>query len=115
MNEIRQQDIVWVKFPYSDMEETKFRPALVVSNDNYNSKRLDVIVCAITSKPDNNFGVAIGNSSLITGKMPLKSNARADKIMLIEKTLVVKSFARLNNRTFDSLIEEIIKLIKRTK
>ena len=116
MNETRQQDIIWVKFPYSDMEEAKFRPALVVSNDSYNNKHMDIIICAITSNIDRQeFGVMFDNSNLISGKIYLKSKVRADKIMPIEKTLAVKSFARLNNKTFDSVIEEVTKLMRRNK
>ena len=116
MNETRQQDIIWVKIPYSDMEGAKFRPALVVSNDPYNNKHLGIIVCAITSNIDKQeFGIIFDNSNLISGKIHLKSKVRADKVMSIEKTLVVKSFARLNNKTFDSVIEEVIKLMRRNK
>ncbi len=113
---VRQQDIIWVKFPYSNMNEAKFRPALVVSNDSYNGKHSDIIVCAITSNLDKQeFCVFIDNSDLISGRLPMKSKVRADKIMPIENTLAVKSFARLNNSTFDLVTEKIIKLMKRTK
>lgn len=33
--------------------------------------------------------------------------------MLIEKGLVIKSFAKLDDKTFDDLIKEIMNLIKR--
>ena len=114
MREIRQQDIVWVRFPYSDMSEEKFRPAVVASNDSYNRKSHDVIVCAITSKLDSKaYSVLIDDSMLSSGSMPLKSRIRADKIIRIEKGLVVKPFARLNNEAFDELTNEIMSLVKR--
>ena len=114
MSEVRQQDIVWIRFPYSDMKEGKFRPAIVVSNEKYNKNRLDVIACAVTSKLDEkDYTILIDQSNMSSGKLPLKSRIRADKIMQIEKKLVEKPFARLDDKTFDLLADEIKKLISR--
>lgn len=46
----KQRDVILIPFPYTDLTETKQRPALIVSNDNYNDTLDDVVVCAITSK-----------------------------------------------------------------
>lgn len=114
MNELKQQDIVWVKFPYSDLHGQKFRPAVIISNDNYNKKNSDVVACAITSKLDEKeHSILIDESNLSSGKMPLKSRIRADKIMNIEKILIAKTFAQLDAKTFDMTISEIMKLVKR--
>jgi len=116
MGETKQQDIVWVRFPYSDMKESKFRPAVVVSNDSYNKKNMDVVACAVTSKlDDREYSILLDESNISSGKMPLKSRIRADKIILIDKLLVAKTFARLDNRTFDLLTYEISRLVKRKK
>ncbi len=115
MDEIRQQDIVWVRFPYSDMKEWKFRPAVVISNNKYNKKSPDVVACAITSKlEEKDYTILIDESNITTGRLPVKSRIRADKIVHIEKQLIPKSFAQVNNKTFDMLTEEIKKLIKRS-
>src|SRR3989338_6892385 len=109
-----QQDIVWVRFPYSDLKESKFRPGVIVSCNNYNKNHADVIVCAITSKLDEReWGVFIDASNISSGKMPLKSRIRADKIMHIEKTLIAGVLARVDNKTFDGLVQEIMKLVRR--
>ena len=86
---MKQQEIIWVKLPFSSFEESKVRPAVVVSNDNYNTKTQDVVVCAITSKlEEKSYTVLIDNKNLSEGKLPLKSRIRADKIMQIEKNLI---------------------------
>jgi len=46
---INQRDIILIPFPFSDLSESKIRPALVVSNNIYNSQSLDIVVTAITS------------------------------------------------------------------
>ena len=45
----KQREIVLLPFPYSDLSSTKKRPALIVSNNNYNERFNDVVVCVITS------------------------------------------------------------------
>lgn len=114
MSEFGQQDIVWIRFPYSDMKEGKFRPAVIVSSEKYNKNSLDVVACAVTSKLDNkDYTVLIDQSNISSGKLTLKSRIRADKIMQVEKKLIEKSFSRLNDETFDALTDEIKKLISR--
>ena len=114
MSEARQQDIVWVRFPYSDLKEHQFRPAVVISNDGYNQSGLDAMVCAITSKLDKReYSVLIDQSDIDEGKLPLKSRIRADKVMQVSKSLIAKAFARLNAKTFDLVVNEISKLVKR--
>lgn len=45
----KQREIVLVPFPYSDLTNTKRRPVLIISNDDYNRKFHDVVICVITS------------------------------------------------------------------
>ena len=111
---MKQQDIVWVKLPFSSLEESKIRPAVIVSNDEYNKRSNDVILCAITSNlEEKRYSVIIDSKNLTEGKMPVKSRIRADKIMQIEKNLVIKTFAKLENKAYDLLVNEINNLICR--
>lgn len=113
---MKQQDLVWVRLPFSDFEESKVRPAVVVSNDDYNRSSRDVVVCAVTSNTEPRpYGVLIRQESLSSGKLPIKSKVRADKILQVEKSLVAASFARLSDAAFDSVISELIKLVKRNR
>lgn len=114
MAEAMQQDLVWVRLPFSDLERAKYRPAIIVSNNIYNKNGQDVVACGITSNlEDKDYSILIDQSNLNSGKLPVKSRIRADKIMLLEKRIIEKPFAKLDNRTFDRLAREIEKLIKR--
>ncbi len=42
-------DIILVNVPFTNFIESKQRPALILSNPNYNSKSDDIIICGITS------------------------------------------------------------------
>lgn len=43
-------DVVLVPFPFTDQSGAKKRPAVVVSGQNYNANRRDVVIMAITSQ-----------------------------------------------------------------
>jgi len=111
---MNQQELIWVRLPFSSLEESKIRPAVIVSNDEYNKNSNDVIVCAITSRiEEREYSIIVDNRNLSKGKLTIKSRIRADKIMQIEKSLIINAFARLDNKTFDKLVEEITSLVKR--
>ncbi len=43
-------DIVLVPFPFTDQSTTKKRPAIIISSDQYNRQRPDIIIMAVTSQ-----------------------------------------------------------------
>lgn len=113
---MRQQDLVWVRLPFSNLQESKVRPAVIISNNDYNKESNDVVVCAVTSnlKPAK-YGITISQENLSSGNLPITSKIRADKVLQVEKSLVLRSFARILDSTFDSLIAELLALVKRRK
>ena len=65
-------EIVWVKFPFSDLATTKLRPALVISNNLINSTG-DYLLMQITSRLRNDhFSLPI-NTGDYSGSELLKS------------------------------------------
>ena len=111
---MNQLDIIWVSLPFTDCKEAKVRPAVVVSNDEYNKSHSDIIVCAITTNlQTKEYSVIIDNENISSGNLPLKSRIRADKILQINKSLSKGTFASINQSTFKALTKEILKLISR--
>ncbi|HLE46780.1 MAG TPA: type II toxin-antitoxin system PemK/MazF family toxin [Candidatus Thermoplasmatota archaeon] len=111
---MKQKDIVWVRLPFSDLERQKARPALVVSNDAYNRAQEDVIVCALTSNLQTEpYKVAVREKDLESGKLPLSSMVRADKILQVEKVLIDRALGRLTDAAYDQVSERIQELVSR--
>ena len=78
---MEQQELVWVRFPFSNLEESKIRPAVIVSNNGYNQGTRDIIVCSVTSNLNiKTPSIIIDKEDLESGTLPLKSRIRADKI-----------------------------------
>ncbi|MFH1200046.1 MAG: type II toxin-antitoxin system PemK/MazF family toxin [Candidatus Micrarchaeota archaeon] len=109
-----QGELVWVRFPYSDLQQEKIRPTLVVSNTEYNRKSPDVVVCAVTSNLEPRpYSIALPQDQVTDGKLPLPSRIRADKIMQVSQSMVLKAFCRVKPAVFDSTLREIQRLTKR--
>ena len=49
---VSQKDVVLIPFPFSDLRQAKFRPAIVMSNDRYNRRFHDFIAIPLTSNPN---------------------------------------------------------------
>ena len=88
---VKQRDIILIKFPFSDLTGAKVRPALVISNDRYNSSKLDAVVLAMTSNVSGaQYKVIVENKDLESGNLPLKSAVRVDKPFSISQSKVLK-------------------------
>lgn len=70
--------------------------------------------CAVTSNLEaKKYSIPISQQNLMNGRLPIKSRIRADKILQIEKRLIVKPFAAIDSQTFATLISELTALVKR--
>ena len=105
-----QGDIVIVPFTFTDLTGVKQRPALVISNNGYNQKNLDVIICGITSNlEDLNYSVILEKRDLSSGFIILKSLIKVDKITSIDKTIIRNKIATIK----PSKLQEVFKILDR--
>src|SRR3989344_5171222 len=110
---MKQRDIILLPFPFSDQSGVKVRPALILSNNNFNNSSDDLIVCAITTmiKPSK-YSIVIGQDDIEAGVLYEKSSIKVETILKIDKTIVIKKIAAINKRTFskvNSIINDIFK------
>jgi len=99
-----KNDIVLVPFPFTNQEEFKVRPAVIISNNEYN-KHDDLIVCGITSNTEKQ-KYAI---PLLDLKIP--SVVRVDRLLRIDKQLVHKKIGAIKQKTANQIRKELINLI----
>ncbi len=94
----KQGEIIIVPFPFSDLSSIKNRPVLIISRSNNSD---DIITCGLTSNlKDNKSSVLIDNSNLENGRIPKKSLIKVDKIFTLNKSIIKKKVARVNQETF---------------
>lgn len=111
-SEIAQGDVILVDFSYSDLQRSKFRPALVMSNSGYNSKSLDIVVLRITSKPRRRWAVKLMNKDLESEILEVDSYAKVDSIFTIEKRMVAKVIGRLKGVKVNEVWIKMIELFE---
>ena len=100
-----------VRFPFSNLVQFKVRPALIVSNDEFN-KNSDVWACAVTSK---NKGHCVSlKGSFDEGKLEKESFAKTNAITTMEKDLVLK-IGKIGKEKTKEIIEKIIENIEAKK
>jgi len=109
----KQKDILLVKFPFTDFREFKKRPVIVISNDEYNSKTLDLVVCAITSNLSyKDYSVLISNNDLDSGYLLKESLIKTSHIATISKQIVIRKIASVNYEKFEEVKESLKSLFK---
>jgi mRNA interferase MazF len=110
---INQRDIILIPFPFSDLSESKVRPALVVSNNTYNSQSLDIVVTAITSNlSPNPYKVFIDRKDLEGGFLPVKSAVRVDKPFSFLQGKVLKTLGTITTQKFDEVMVSLQNILK---
>ncbi len=106
-----QKEIVLLSYPFSNLKETKVRPALVVSNNQFNKKSDDCIMVPLTTIiKDEPYSVVIEQENLSSGKLLKQSRIRVDKIFCVEKGLIKMKIGMLNKNSFEKVKEEIFRV-----
>jgi mRNA interferase MazF len=99
-----QGDIVLIPIPFTDLSSHKRRPVIVISNDEYNRTCPDVVVVAMTSNPaSSRYSFVITSADLARGTLNRPGTVRSDKIYTLDKSLIVKTFGRVDEPTLDRL------------
>lgn len=113
MSKYSQGDIVIIRFPFTDLNSSKKRPALIISNDIVN-KTGDYLMVQITSKKKtDNLTLPIEKNDFIDNKgLPLESFIRLHKIFLLNESLVVRKATSVNQSFLERLLREVIILLK---
>ena len=109
---VKQRDIILIRFPFSDLSGAKVRPALVISNNQYNKEKLDCVVLAMTSNlSKSEYKIFVESRDLDSGSLPVKSSVRVDKPFSVAQGKVLKIQGKLNLTKFKEIENIILKLI----
>ncbi|MDD4877912.1 MAG: type II toxin-antitoxin system PemK/MazF family toxin [Candidatus Nanoarchaeia archaeon] len=108
---IMQKDVVILPFPFTDSGSYKVRPAIVVSNEYFNTAKEDCILVPLTSViKDDAFSIAISQDNMAEGELLKESRIRADKIFSIDKETIITRIGSIDDKIFNALKEKILSL-----
>lgn len=104
-------EIVVLKFPYSNLEGYKKRPAIIISS----LRGDDIILSQITSskKRNDEYAIELNNIDFETGNLP-KNNSliRTNVLFTANKSLISKKVGKVNNKIINKLQEKLISIIE---
>ncbi len=109
---LKSKEIILLPFPFSDQSGTKKRPALIISNDKFNSTSEELIVCAITSNIDfpDPHSILIRKEDWKCG-MYSESCVKASLVLTINKGIVLKKIGRLDTKRFREVMEKVYEIL----
>lgn len=92
---LHQWEIVYIKFPFTDLSHYKLRPALIISNSNYNKKDNILLIWIFWNEWIQDFSLILDESDLETGKMLKQSFLRFQNIFSLDKKLVERKIWKM--------------------
>ncbi|MFN8626188.1 MAG: type II toxin-antitoxin system PemK/MazF family toxin [Candidatus Binatia bacterium] len=100
--------VVLVRFPFSDLSQTKLRPAVVLADVG----RGDCILCQITSKPygDPN-AIALDNAAFASGSLRVTSYARPAKLFTANQNLITSQVGNLKPEMLKSIAQAVASIV----
>jgi mRNA interferase MazF len=101
--------VVLVPFPFSDLSQSKLRPAVVLAA----AGRDDYILCQVTSNPyADPLAVELTQASFASGSLQRTSYARPGKLFTAHTSLIRTQVGTLTTSAFGIVVERVIRLLK---
>ena len=101
--------IVLVPFPFSDLSQSKLRPAVVLADTG----RGDWILCQVTSKPyGDSRAVPLVEADFTSGSLRTQSYARPGKLFTASRDLMVGHVATLHSDSLRRIVDAVVAILR---
>jgi mRNA interferase MazF len=101
--------VVLVRFPFSDLSQTKLRPAVLLANCD----RDDWLLCQVTSNSySDSRAIQITDTDFRSGSLHLTSYARPGKLFTAHRSLISSDVGMLRDESLKQIIDAIIRLLQ---
>jgi mRNA interferase MazF len=101
-------DVVIIPFPYSDLSQSKRRPALVLAE----AGRGDFLLCQITSKQYGDLhALPLKESDFLSGGIKRESFIRGAKLFTANEALILGVAGYLSHSKLSEVIYQLIKIL----
>lgn len=107
MGKFIKGDVVVVPFPFSDLSNSKKRPALVLAS----LEGEDLKLSQITSKNIfDSYSIEIKTSDFSNGTLNKDSNVRPNKIFTADKNIILYKIGNLTNKKMDEVTSKVVEI-----
>ena len=101
--------VVLVRFPFSDLSQTKLRPAVVLAD----AGRGDWILCQVTSQPyGDTRTIRLEDISFSAGSLRVLSYARPGKLFTANRDLIISEVATLKSPSLKQVVDAVVGLLR---
>ena len=102
-------DVVVIPFPFSDLSQSKRRPALVIAPLEGN----DVILCQITSKiTKDTYAISIEDTDFNSGGLRQSGNIRPNRLFTADKNIILYQVGSIRSEKLIQVIERVVEIIR---
>jgi mRNA interferase MazF len=102
-------DVVIVPFPFSDLTQTKRRPALIIATLQGN----DLILCQITSRSiADDYTIALEADDFRVGNLQQSSNIRPNRLFTADRQIIISKAGQVKPEKLNEVIAEIVTILQ---
>ncbi len=102
-------DVVVIPFPFSDLSQSKRRPALVLAP----LEGEDVILCQITSKSiRDNYAISLDDADFESGGLKQASNLRPNRLFTADTHIILYRVGNIKKEKLNEVVKAIIEIVK---
>jgi len=102
-------DVVVIPFPFSDLSQSKRRPALVIAPLEGN----DVILCQITSKTiKDSYAISIDDADFTSGNLKQSGNIRPNRLFTADSHIILYRIGSIKRDKLSEVTERLVDIIK---
>lgn len=103
-------DVVVVPFPFSNLQEAKRRPALVLSPLDGD----DLILCQITSQMSRDrYSVSLEVKDFTAGSLKQSSNLRPNRLFTADQAIVLYQAGSISAPKVEEVIDRLVQILRR--
>jgi len=102
-------DVVVVPFPFSDLSQSKRRPALVLAALEGD----DFILCQITSQSvRDRYAIELGAEHFADGELRSISNIRPNRLFTLERSIILYKAGHVQQGKLNEVIDGLIQILR---
>ncbi len=110
---MKQRDLILLPFPFTDFSGRKVRPAIIISNDEYNRESVDILVVGVTSQGvKGEYSLALTQKDLEAGTLIANCYIKVENLLKIDKRMCIKKIGTINKEKHKEIKESLQNLLR---
>jgi mRNA interferase MazF len=104
-------EVVVVPFPFTDLSDTKNRPAVVL----FDPGDSDIVLCQVTSQlvKRDDLSITITSRDFSSGLLRVDSIARVNRLFTFSRSKIVRSCGLLTRNKTEEIVKTLISMVSR--